>query len=77
LQSDRYAAHRARLESLFAERAGNDPLSPESHLAIDRTAKGMLSALKRQVWQVPQMDYIAAKRFLQSLAYEARQPTTG
>ncbi|MHC4399791.1 MAG: hypothetical protein ACYTG0_08935 [Planctomycetota bacterium] len=75
LQSDRFANYRARLESLFAERARSDRLTLGTHLAIDRTTEALLGALKKQVHHVPQMDYVAAKRFIRSLAYEGRQPT--
>lgn len=76
LRDGRYANHRAQLESLFAERASADELSTATYLKIDRTTKAMLAVLKKRITRVPQMDYIAAKRFLQSLAYEARQPTS-
>ena len=76
LRDDRYADYRARLDALFAERAASDQLATDSHLSISRTAKAMLAALERRIGRVPQMDYIAAKRFIQSLAYEARQPAS-
>ncbi|MFH1920201.1 MAG: hypothetical protein ABIP48_09990 [Planctomycetota bacterium] len=76
LRDDRYADHRAQLEALFAERASADELSTTTYLKIDRTTKAMLAVLKNRITRVPQMDYIAAKRFIQSLAYEARQPTS-
>jgi len=74
LRDDRYADCRAELEALFVERAASDELSTTSYLKIDRTTKAMLAQLKRRMARVPQMDYVAAKRFIQSLAYEARQP---
>jgi len=76
LRTDRYAGYRFRLEALFAKRAGPDELSAASYFQIDRTTKAMLGELKNQVAVVPQMEYIAAKRFIQSLAYEARRPTS-
>ena len=39
-------------------------------------AEAMLAELKRRITRVHQMDYIAAKRFIQSLAYEVRRPTS-
>jgi len=63
LRDDRYADYRARLEALFAERAASAQLSTSAY------------PLEKRVARVPQMDYIAAKRFIQSLAYEARQPS--
>ena len=73
LRDERYGDYRARLEGLFAERAGPEGLSTSSYLEIHRTTRAFLDALQKRVACVPQMDYIAAKRFIQSLAYEARQ----
>ena len=36
----------------------------------------MLDELKGQIRDVPQMDYIAARRFVESLAYEATAPSS-
>jgi hypothetical protein len=74
LRDDRYADYRAQLEALFAERATADPISTASYLRIHRTTQSFLKTLEKRVAHVPQMDYIAAKRFLQSLAFEAREP---
>jgi len=74
LRDDRYADYRAELEALFAERARSDELSTATYLKIRRTTRAMLAELKERITRVPQMDYIAAKRFIQSLAYEARKP---
>jgi hypothetical protein len=76
LRDDRYADYRTRLEDLFAERAAAAELSTSTYLNIHRTTKAFLKELERRVARVPQMDYISAKRFLQSLVYEARQPTS-
>jgi len=75
LRDDRYADYRARLEALFVERAASPQLSTSAYLNIHRTTNAFLKALEKRVARVPQMDYIAAKRFIQSLAYEARQPS--
>jgi hypothetical protein len=75
LRDDRYADYRAELETLFVERAASSQLSTFTYFAIQRTTRAFLNELEQRVRLVPQMDYIAAKRFIQSLAYEARQPT--
>jgi len=75
LRDDRYADYRARLETLYAERAASAQLSTSTYLNIHRTTRAFLKELERRVARVPQMDYIAAKRFIQSLAYEAREPS--
>jgi len=76
LQTDQYAAYRSELESLFAKRAYDGVVGTNDYLQIDKTTKAMLAELKKQVREVPQMDYIAARRFVESLAYEARVPTS-
>ena len=76
LRDDRYADYRARLEALSAERVASAQLSTSAYLNIHRTIGAFLKELERRIARVPQMDYFAAKRFLQSPAYEVLQPTT-
>jgi hypothetical protein len=76
LQVDRYADSRAKLEKLFAKRAEQGVISYEDQAQIAATTKAMLAELKGQVRDVPQMDYIAAKRFIESIAYEAKIPAS-
>jgi len=76
LQTDRYAKSRTQLEKLFAKRAEQGVISYEDQAQIAAATKAMLAELKGQVREVPQMDYIAAKRFIENLAYEARIPTS-
>ena len=75
LRDDRYAGYRVQLQVLFAKRAASAELPATTYVGIQRTARAFLEEWTGRVCDVPQMDYIAAKRFLQSLAYEARQPT--
>jgi hypothetical protein len=74
LQADRYAASRSKLDKLFAKRVDQGVISYEDQREIAEATKAMLAELKGQVREVPQMDYIAAKRFIESLAYEAKIP---
>lgn len=74
LQSERYAKSRGQVDKLFAKRTGQGVLSYEDQRAIGEATKAMLGELKGQVRDVPQMDYISAKRFIESLAYEAKIP---
>jgi hypothetical protein len=37
---------------------------------------GATAELKSRVWDVSQQDYIAARRFIESLAYEVRSPAS-
>ena len=76
LQADRYASQRSELEQLFAKRADHGVLGLDDHLQIRKTTDAMLEKLKGQVREVPQMDYIAARRFVESLALEGISPSS-
>jgi len=74
LQSPQYADYRAQLESLYAKRAEYGGITTDDYFQINRTTGAMLDALKTQVRNVPPAEYMAARRFIESLAYEARRP---
>jgi len=76
LQAQPFAAYRTQLESLFAARASRGTLSAEEYVQADKTTKAFLASLKERIRDFPAPDYIEAKKFLESLAYEARIPTT-
>jgi len=48
----------------------------EDYMKFDSTVKAMLAELKKQIREVPPSTWIAAKRFLESLSYEARLSAT-
>jgi len=70
LKADRYAPYRAELEELFAKRAEHGVLGTDDYLQVRKSTEAMLDELKGQVREVPQMDYIASRRFVESLAFE-------
>ncbi len=72
LESDEFAASRADLEGIFARRAANGKITARQRAQVQQTAKAMLGRLREQIQDAPPMDYTAAKRFLQSLAYEVQ-----
>ena len=74
LLSDTFAEQRNEVNQAFAERASNSVLGPDDYLGVRNTIKAMLASLEEQIRNVPQMEYVAAKRFLQSLAVEAGTP---
>ena len=76
LQSDAYATNRSELEEIFSRRASLGTLGAEDFMRARQATDAMLAALKKQVRQVPPEDYMASKRFLQSLAYEAGRPVS-
>ncbi|MHC4400976.1 MAG: hypothetical protein ACYTG0_14970 [Planctomycetota bacterium] len=73
LQGPEFEDQRAELQALFAL---NSSKGQESGLdfqhKVDGVARNMREMLKRRVRQVSQMEYIESKKFLMSLAYEAR-----
>ena len=74
LQADEFEAFRAELENAFTQRAADGGIGLDDHVKVSRTAEVMLDVLKAYVDGVDPMDYIAARRFIESLAWEARQP---
>ena len=73
LRLETYAAGREQLDGLFAQRAaagGNADVS--GHVAIRNTARQMQADLKKNISEYPPSAYLEARRFLESLANEAR-----
>jgi hypothetical protein len=76
LQEDDYRTFRTDMESVFAQRAATGNLSPDAVGKAKQTTEAMLAELKSHVRDVSQQDYIAARRFIESLAYEVRSPAS-
>ncbi len=74
LRSDEFTTQRAELEQLFSRRASSSVLGYEDFAIVQETTDAMLDELKDQVREISPTQYIAAKRFLQSIAYEAGRP---
>ncbi|MHC4402862.1 MAG: hypothetical protein ACYTG0_24640 [Planctomycetota bacterium] len=73
LQGLEFEDERAELDALFALNTtkGLDS-GPQFRHQIDRLSRKMRETLKGKVHDVSQMQYIASKKFLTGLAYEAR-----
>lgn len=71
-----FADSRAELENLFAKRAAYGQSTWEDSNQISAIIKKMEADLKKIIRNVPPSDYTASKRFLDSLAYENRQPAS-
>jgi hypothetical protein len=68
-----YDALRGRLEALFANRTVSDSgVGSRLEVAVTRITSAMQQDLKTQISEMTANEYIAAKNFLRSLAYEAR-----
>lgn len=74
LAGKEFADYRKRLGDLFEQRSRESErgLDSEHYAEIKRVAKEMLSALKEHVKEMPPMQYIQARNFIESLQYEAR-----
>jgi hypothetical protein len=77
LRADFFAEYRATLERLFAFRATNPQgaMSYNTFFGIEQGTDSLMDALQSRIAKLPPQEYVAAKRFLQSLAWEASQPT--
>jgi hypothetical protein len=71
LRDGAYTNYRTELEGLYAERAKNGYLSPEQYLAVKTQSKGMLEELQKNVKKYPTSASIEARKFIESLAFEA------
>jgi len=72
LLADAFAPYRAQIEALFADWVADGELSVAGSLRVAETTKGMLAELRAQIARLPSSEYMAARRFLESLACEAR-----
>ena len=74
LMTDEFAPFRAEVEELFNQRAVDGRITAEDQAKVQELTKTMLLELKKQIREVSPMDYTMARQFIESLAYEARQP---
>jgi hypothetical protein len=74
LTAREFAPERATLEKLFAERAYRGTMRAEDFITAVHVTDDMQAGLKDIIDDVPPKQYMAARRFLESLAYEAGQP---
>jgi hypothetical protein len=74
LTAAEFNAQRAELEKLFADRAYHGMVTLEGLYKLNDLTDAMMSALKAQIRNVPAEQYLEARRFLDSLAYEGTQP---
>jgi hypothetical protein len=74
LETAHFGPYREALEALFVARAADGQMGPAAYLKIERLTDAMLGLLKNCIREVPPEQYMIAKRFLEGLAYEARQP---
>jgi len=69
-----FDASRDELNELYAKRSRQGGLNYEDQLEVRRLTDAMLADLKKQIKDIPPMDYTASRNFLQSLRFEAGKP---
>lgn len=76
LQEQEFGEFRAALEDVFAQRAPTGQLPSDTAGAARQATDGMMAQLKTRVRDVNQQEYIGARRFIESLAYEVQRPAS-
>jgi hypothetical protein len=76
LQSEMFATYRDWLDQLFADRAYHGTFGLEQYLQAERSTHDMQELLRFHITDFEPMDYMKARRFLESLSFEAKFPTT-
>jgi len=74
LRVDKYTAQRRQLDELFSERASKGAITGRQRNQIKSLAETMIEGLQQDIDSFRPQDYVAAKQFLNSLAYEATLP---
>jgi hypothetical protein len=74
LRSDQFTPQREILAEVFARRALNGRFDSPDLQEVRQTTTVMLSQLQGQVRTLPAAEYMAGKRFLESVAFQASQP---
>jgi hypothetical protein len=73
LTASEYESDRRQLEELFARLGKQGDISMESFLTIRNLTNKMLKQLNGEILDIPSIDYVKAKQFLTSLAYEPQR----
>jgi hypothetical protein len=69
-----FSPQRVELQKAFSDRAYHGVMGADVFLRVLQVTDDLLSSLKTEIGNLPADKYVAAKRFLQSLAFEAGQP---
>jgi hypothetical protein len=75
LRSDKFKEYREVLGQLFASRAATGTLSSNGYLTVDQVTDAMMAELQQEADNLPPQDYVTARKFIESLAFEAKVPT--
>lgn len=75
LKTDDFGKTRAEIDELYAKRAAGSVLSIDDRRKLSKACGDMTDALRAQIRDLPPPDYLSAKKFIESLAYEGEKPT--
>jgi hypothetical protein len=73
LTTDKFASGRSQLDELFAKRARYGDISMGDLMNIVNITNELTEQLKQEIKNIPTPEYIKAKSFLTSLAYEVQR----
>ena len=76
LRTERLAPYRTELETIFSHRAVAGALGPEQYMRAISLADLMQGILKSHIRELPPDDYLVAQHFLESVAFEAKFPSS-
>lgn len=77
LTAGEFAAERAALDMAFSTRTPGDVgVGTEFHAQVKQVVDEMLAKLQPKVAELSPMEFVAARKFLTSLTYEAQLPVT-
>ncbi len=75
LQEEQFSEYRVELDGLFAKRATTDVVvDSETSRQIQEVVERMQAELSSLIRQISPTEYLAARKFIESLAFEARFP---
>jgi hypothetical protein len=74
LQKDDFSEQRKQLDSAFAQRARYGAMLPDAVEQVSEVTDAMLDQLRGMVRDLKTNEYLAAKTFVERLAYEANKP---
>jgi hypothetical protein len=75
LDDSLFAQYRQVLDQVFAQRTEGGRLGYDAYTRGEQTAQAMLEVLRGRISDMAPADYMAARRFLESVACELRLPT--
>ena len=73
LRAEPYAEYRVQIDKIYAGRASNGYLGPDQYLKVKQLTNEMMNVLRQYARQYASADSIQARKFLESVSFEANQ----